>query len=80
MKMTFDLGDSRGAVKLSVLLNAQVEKAVETVELCETATDRFLFAGSRISRDEYLSWAREDLVFFTTLRAQFNEQLAVESR
>jgi hypothetical protein len=80
MRMTFDLGDSRSAVKLSVLLDNQVRKAVEAVELCEASTDRFLFEGSRITRDEYLCWAREDLAFYTQLRAQFDEQSAVASR
>lgn len=80
MRMTFDLGDSRSAVKLSVLLDNQVRKAVEAVELCEASTDRFLVAGSRVTRDEYLSWARDDLAFFTQLRAQFDQQFATASR
>lgn len=78
--MTFDLGDSRCAAKLSVLLDDRVRRAVEAVELCETTTERFLFEGSRITRDEYLSWAREDLAFFTQLRARFEEQFATASR
>lgn len=80
MRMTFDLGDSRSAVKLSVLLDNQVKKAVEAVELCEASTERFLFDGSRITRDEYLSWAREDLAFYRQLREQFNEQFATATR
>ncbi len=79
MRMKFDL-DSSGAVKLSVLLKSQVEKASEAVQLCEATAERFLFEGSRITREEYLSWAREDLAFYTTLRTQCDEQFAVASR
>jgi hypothetical protein len=79
MKMTFDIGDSRNAAKLSVLLDNQVQKASKAVELCETSTERFLFDGSRITRDEYLCWARDDLAFYTQLRAQFDEQFATAS-
>lgn len=80
MKVMFDLGDSRNASKLAVLLKTQIEKASEAVELYEASTERFVFPGSRITRDEYLRWARDTLAFYIQLRDQFDAQFSVATR